>query len=405
MNILQVYSYPSEAVVSCSLVDDKGNERKILTISLEDNGIHVHKLEKDDHYLIPPVPQIDMLIKEVIDQVAEELNVKAIIFRFGDGDKIEETEDLVLSEKWYDIESLAKAASKHAAIVSDVESKYIISVVKFSNFIYASTVIRKEDTFPLMQIVMDTSSDAPHIKIYNEVGQLVEDRKERVADFEDYVRSLVNSDDVAIVYKESLDEIPSPTEITTENGDKYFVGVIFKYFLGFFSTDDANAKRGIILRNRRRFSKVLRAILYLDRLSEEGGVEVLMPAKAILLEDVPGEVKKMKVKAENILKRFRVSEVNYFGVSDTAMKEIGSYNSSIMSIRVIPVGFIIVTKTKQLFDEYVQRISNGPTSDGYEILDEFIKKNASRYFIGYLMSLEEALIIYSDILNELNKDD
>jgi hypothetical protein len=410
VSVLQVYSNPAKAVISCSLVDENGNEKEILTITLEDNGIHVHKnIGKDDHYIIPPIPQIDMLIREVIEQIAEELNVQAVVFRYGENSDLEETDDLILSDAWYDIEKLALAASKHAALASDVESKVIIGIVKFSNFIYAATVLRREDTFPLLQIFMDSSNN--EIKIYNEIGQLVEERREKVQDFEEYVKSLVNASDVAIVYKESLDEIPSPKEITTDNG-RYYVGVIFKYFMGFFpssSIKEVSSKR-IYVKNKSKFVKLLRALLYLDKLSDEGGVEVLLSSSAVPLNDIPKEVDKIKVKVDKILGKYKITDVNYFGINDTLIKELVNYKPQFgegdvyLGMRVIPVAFVIITENKQDFDNYVERILNGPTSDGYEILDEAVKKYISSYFIGYLMSVEEALIIYSDIFNELSKD-
>ncbi|AWR93483.1 hypothetical protein [Acidianus brierleyi] len=411
MSVLQVYSNPAKAVISCSLVDENGNEKEILTITLEDNGIHVHKnIEKDDHYIIPPIPQIDMLIREVIEQIAEELNVQTVVFRYGENSDLEETDDLILSDAWYDIEKLALAASKHAALANDVESKVIIGIVKFSNFIYAATVLRKEDTFPLLQIFMDSSNN--EIKIYNEIGQLVEERREKVQDFEEYVKSLVNSSDVAVVYKESLDEIPSPKEITTDNG-RYYVGVVFKYFMGFFpssSIKEVSSKR-IYVRNKSKFVKLLRALLYLDKLSDDGGVEVLLSSSAVPLNDIPKEVDKIKGKVDKILGKYKITDVNYFGINDTLIKELVNYKPQFgegdvyLGMRVIPVAFVIITENKQDFDNYVERILNGPTSDGYEILDEAVKKYISSYFIGYLMSVEEALIIYSDIFNELSKDD
>ncbi len=410
MSVLQVYSNPAKAVISCSLVDENGNEKEILTITLEDNGIHVHKnIGKDDHYIIPPIPQIDMLIREVIEQIAEELNVQAVVFRYGENSDLEETDDLILSDAWYDIEKLALAASKHAALANDVESKVIIGIVKFSNFIYAATVLRREDTFPLLQIFMDSSNN--EIKIYNEIGQLVEERREKVQDFEEYVKSLVNASDVAIVYKESLDEIPSPKEITTDNG-RYYVGVIFKYFMGFFpssSIKEVSSKR-IYVKNKSKFVKLLRALLYLDKLSDEGGVEILLSSSAVPLNDIPKEVDKIKVKVDKILGKYKITDVNYFGINDTLIKELVNYKPQFgegdvyLGMRVIPVAFVIITENKQDFDNYVERILNGPTSDGYEILDEAVKKYISSYFIGYLMSVEEALIIYSDIFNELSKD-
>jgi len=411
VSVLQVYSNPAKAVISCSLVDENGNEKEILTITLEDNGIHVHKnIEKDDHYIIPPIPQIDMLIREVIEQIAEELNVQTVVFRYGENSDLEETDDLILSDAWYDIEKLALAASKHAALANDVESKVIIGIVKFSNFIYAATVLRKEDTFPLLQIFMDSSNN--EIKIYNEIGQLVEERREKVQDFEEYVKSLVNSSDVAVVYKESLDEIPSPKEITTDNG-RYYVGVVFKYFMGFFpssSIKEVSSKR-IYVRNKSKFVKLLRALLYLDKLSDDGGVEVLLSSSAVPLNDIPKEVDKIKGKVDKILGKYKITDVNYFGINDTLIKELVNYKPQFgegdvyLGMRVIPVAFVIITENKQDFDNYVERILNGPTSDGYEILDEAVKKYISSYFIGYLMSVEEALIIYSDIFNELSKDD
>jgi len=410
VSVLQVYSNPAKAVISCSLVDENGNEKEILTITLEDNGIHVHKnIGKDDHYIIPPIPQIDMLIREVIEQIAEELNVQAVVFRYGENSDLEETDDLILSDAWYDIEKLALAASKHAALANDVESKVIIGIVKFSNFIYAATVLRREDTFPLLQIFMDSSNN--EIKIYNEIGQLVEERREKVQDFEEYVKSLVNASDVAIVYKESLDEIPSPKEITTDNG-RYYVGVIFKYFMGFFpssSIKEVSSKR-IYVKNKSKFVKLLRALLYLDKLSDEGGVEILLSSSAVPLNDIPKEVDKIKVKVDKILGKYKITDVNYFGINDTLIKELVNYKPQFgegdvyLGMRVIPVAFVIITENKQDFDNYVERILNGPTSDGYEILDEAVKKYISSYFIGYLMSVEEALIIYSDIFNELSKD-
>ncbi len=407
MSVLQVYSNPAKAVISCSLVDENGNEKEILTITLEDNGIHVHKnIEKDDHYIIPPIPQIDMLIREVIEQIAEELNVQAVVFRYGENSDLEETDDLILSDAWYDIEKLALAASKHAAL----ESKVIIGIVKFSNFIYAATVLRREDTFPLLQIFMDSSNN--EIKIYNEIGQLVEERREKIQDFEEYVKSLVNSSDVAVVYKESLDEIPSPKEITTDNG-RYYVGVVFKYFMGFFpssSIKQVSSKR-IYVKNKSKFVKLLRALLYLDKLSDDGGVEVLLSSSAVPLNEIPKEVDKIKEKIDKILGKYKITDVNYFGINDTLIKELANYKPQFgegdvyLGMRVIPIAFVIVTENKQDFDNYVERIVNGPTSDGYEILDEAVKKYISSYFIGYLMSVEEALIIYSDIFNELSKDD
>ncbi|BDC18351.1 hypothetical protein [Acidianus sp. HS-5] len=411
MSILEVYSSQSKPVISCSLIDDNGNEKEILVISLEDNGVHVYKNieEKDNHYILPPIPQIDLLIKEVIDEVAEELNVKSIVFKFGNDEEVEEqTDNLVLSEEWYNAEKLALAASKHTALLSDIDSKIIIGIVKFSNFLYAATILRKEDTFPLMQVILKTDSEIPIVKIYNEIGQLIQERREKIDNFENYVRSLVNSDEVAIVYKESLEEIPSPTEVTTEKGNKLYVCVIFKYFIGFLSSSTTKDKE-ILIRNKKKLAKTLRALLYLDRISKNGGTEIIIGRKGVPLFQLKEQIKLIKSKAENILhKMYNLNEVNYYGINDNVIEELIKYDEELtdddlsLGIRVLPVAFIVSASNKQEFDNQINRILNGPTSDGYDILDEYVRRNVSSYFIGYLMSLEEALIIYDDIINEVN---
>ncbi|MCI2415442.1 MAG: hypothetical protein MPF33_09420 [Candidatus Aramenus sp.] len=412
MSILKVYSDPVKPTIMCSLVDDDGNERDILTITLEDNGIHVHKnLGTDDHYIVPPVPQVETLIREVIEEIAEELNVKSVVFTYGDEEE-ENTEDLVLSDEWYNIEKLALAASKHTALSTEVDAKVVIGVVKFSNFIYSATVLRKEDTFPLLQVYMDSSSDVPLIRIYNELGQLIEERREKVEDFEEYVKSLVTSNEIAIVYREEVESFPSPKEVVTENGSTFYVGVIFKYVLGFLpssSIDDVKTKK-IYVKNKSKLAKLLRAVLYLDKLSSNGGVEVLVPSYAVPLNEIPKEIERLKQRAVKLLKRYKVNAVSFYGVNESLLKELFNYKPKFedgevyLGIRVIPVAFVIMAQDKGEFEEYVERILNGPTSDGYEILDEAIKKYVSSYFIGYLMDIEETLIIYSDIINELNKD-
>jgi len=412
VSILKVHSDPVKPTIMCSLVDDDGNERDILTITLEDNGIHVHKnLGTDDHYIVPPVPQVETLIREVIEEIAEELNVKAVVFTYGDEEE-ENTEDLVLSDEWYNIERLALAASKHTALSAEVDAKVVIGVVRFSNFIYSATVLRKEDTFPLLQVYMDSSSDVPLIRIYNELGQLIEERHEKVEDFEEYVKSLVTSNEIAVVYREEIESFPSPKEVVTENGSTFYVGVIFKYVLGFLpssSIDDVKTKK-IYVKNKSELAKLLRAVLYLDKLSSNGGVEVLVPSYAVPLNEIPKEIERLKQRAVKLLKRYKVNAVNFYGVKESLLKELFNYKPKFedgevyLGIRVIPVAFVIMAQDKGEFEEYVERILNGPTSDGYEILDEAIKKYVSSYFVGYLMDIEETLIIYSDIINELNKD-
>ncbi|AWR96511.1 hypothetical protein DFR86_02400 [Acidianus sulfidivorans JP7] len=417
MVTLKVYSDPNEAIVSCLLINDDGSEKNIVTISLEDNGIHVHKLVgEDSYYILSPIAQIDVLIKEVIEEIAEELNIKSIVFKFGEYD--ENTNDLVLSDEWYNIEKLALAASKHTALSSDIESKIVIGIVKFTNYLFAATVIRKEDTFPLVQVIYDKSYNPSIIKIFNELGQLVEERRENIDNFNEYVKSLVSSsEDVTIIYRESLEEIPSPREVTSDNGDKHFIGVIFKYIAGFIPSLSENmannsSNKKIILKNKKKFIKFLRAILYVDKLSKEGGVEVILPSYAVSLPLVYSEIEKLKSRTEKILlNKLNIKEenINYFGASEELLKELSNAKNSInnefyLDVRILPIAFLIVANTKQQFDDYAKRIINGPTSDGYEILDELIKDNLSTFFIGYLMSLEEALIIYSDIFNELSKD-
>ncbi|AWS00519.1 hypothetical protein DFR87_03360 [Metallosphaera hakonensis JCM 8857 = DSM 7519] len=383
-----------------------------MTIFLQDNGIHVHKTLDNDHYIIPPVPQIGVLIKEVIEEVAEELNAEAIVFRYGENEP-EEVDDLVLSDAWYDIERLALAASKHAALSEEMDSKVIVGIIKFSSFIYAATAIRKEDTFPLFQIYMDTSSDLPLVKIYNELGQLVEERREKIDDFETYVKSLVSSDDIAVIYRESALEVPSPKEITREDGSKYYVAVLFKYFLGFLPSSSVNevTNRKVAIRGKRNLIKTLRALLYLERLSEEGGVDILMGNHAVPLNYLLDELEKLSKRAIASLTRKGLSYNLDETLEEPILRELKNYKPEYTSgdiylgIRVIPVAFVVVARNKEEFDQAIQRIAGGPTSDGYEILDELVKKSVSGYFIGYLMTLEEALIIYSDISSELMKGD
>ncbi|BBL46734.1 hypothetical protein MJ1HA_0833 [Metallosphaera sedula] len=412
MSILQVISDPKVPKVKCSLIDSTGTERNIMTIFLQDNGIHVHKELENDHYIIPPVPQIGALIREVIEEVAEELNANAIVFRYGD-EEAEEVDDLVLSDAWYDIERLALAASKHAALSEEIDAKVILGIIKFSSFIYAATAIRKEDTFPLLQIYMDASTDLPLIKIYNELGQLVEERREKVEDFETYVKSLVSSEDMTVIYRESAMDIPSPKEITTEDGSKYYVAVLFKYFLGFLPSSSVTevTSRKIPVKGKRKLVKTLRALLYLEKLSEEGGVEIVIGSHAVPLNQLLDELSKLSERAKATLTRRKLMYEPEKVFEEPLVRELRNYKPEYSSgdvylgIRVIPVGFIVVARNKEEFDHAIQRISNGPTSDGYEILDELVKKSVSGYFIGYLMTLEEALIIYTDITSELMRSD
>gem|GEM_PF-437056 len=411
LSILQVYSDPKVPRIKCSLIDGSGSEKDILTISLQDNGIHVYKsLDGGDHYILPPIPQIGALIREVIEEVAEELNAEAVVVRYGD-EESQDLNNLVLSDAWYDIERLALAASKHATISEDFEARIVIGIVRFSSFIYAATVMRKEDTFPLLQVYMDSSGDLPTVRVYNELGQLVEERREKITDFESYVKSLVGSEDVAVVYREASANLPSPREVTTADGSKYYVAVIYRYFLGFLPSTSLNEvrKKRVNVKGRSELSRALRALLYLEKLGEGGGVEVLIGSRAVPLNELPKEVLRLSQKAEGSLRKFSIS-FESDPLEEPILKELTGYTPEYgsgdvyLGVRVLPVAFLIVAENEEEFSQYVRRIMEGPTSDGYEMLDEIIKKSLSNYFIGYMMSLEEALIIYTDISTELMND-
>ncbi len=398
MRILQVFSDENEPKVLCSIVDKAGKEEEILQIELQDNGLHIHKkiTEDEDHYILPPIPDIDSLIKEIIDEVADELGVETIVYKFGHDN---ETDDLILSSIWHDIEKLALAASKHAAVSAEIESKIIIGTVKFSNFIRAATVLRKEDSFPILQIFADFSTEPPSIKLYNEIGQLIESRRENIGDFEEYVKSLVNDEDLVIVYRESIDRSPSPTEVKYSNGTTIYIGVIFKYIIGFNPEGEIGPK----VKNKRRLSSIIRGTTYVDRLSEESGVEVII-GNPVTLENINKETLKVKKRIQRILMKMGISEaeINYFGADEAILKEITDTNPWML---LVPVGFLVLGSTKKEFDDFASRIMMGPTPDGMEILDEEIKRNLSNMFVGYLASLEEALILYNDIDEEVSKDE
>ncbi len=398
MKILQVLSNENEPEVSCSLLDKEGQQKEILHIELQDNGLHIYKrtMEDEDHYILPPIPEIDTLIKEIIEEVADELSVETIIYKFGQDN---ETEDLILSSIWHDLEKLALAASKHAAVSSEVETKVVIGIVKFSNFIQAATILRKEDSFPLMQIFADFSTEPHSIKLYNEMGQLIENRKEKVEDFEEYVKSLVNEEDFVVIYRESIGRSPSPIEVKYSNGATLFVGVIFKYIIG-FNPDNASMPK---IKNKRRLSTVIRGTTYVDRLSENSGVDVVI-GNPVTLDKLDTETQKIKKRIRRTLLKLGVSdpEIDYFGADQTVLREIKESNPWML---LVPVGFLILGSTKKEFEDFASRIVMGPTPDGMEILDEEIKKNLSNMFVGYLASLEEALILYSDIDEEVSKDE
>ncbi|AOL17043.1 hypothetical protein BFU36_10360 [Sulfolobus sp. A20] len=402
MGLLEVYSNPEKPEILCSLIDDKGNKKEIMLIKLQDNGIHVYKTQ--EHYILPPVPQIDSLIRDVIEEVAEELKVDSIVYNSGNDDS--NSNSLVLSNDWFDVERLALASSKHVALSSEIDSRVIVSIVKFSNNTFASTVLRKEDSFPILQIFMDTSYNPPLIKIYNELGQVVESRREYVSNFEDYIKGLINEDEYAIVYRELLDYNFIPAENSTENGKKLYVGCIFKYIIS-FNTE----KRSIIIK-KRKLARVLKAILYLDKLVNNVGVEVII-GNLTDMENLDKNILKLKTKAEKLLgNKFKITNVSYYGDSMELIKNIKDVkkrrneNSSNKEILyVLPIVFIVVADSKRRFEEYVERIIKGPTSDGLELLDEYFRQNLSSSFVAYLANLEEILILYNDIIEDLDDQD
>jgi hypothetical protein len=398
VKILQVFSDENEPKVLCSVVEKEGQTKDILQIELRDNGLHIYKrnMDDEDHYILPPVPEIDSLVKEIIEEVADELSVEAIVYKYGQDN---ETEDLVLAGTWHDLEKLALAASKHAAVSADVESKVIIGIVKFSNFIQAATLLRKEDSFPIMQVFVDFSTDPHTVKLYNEMGQLIENRRENVNDFEEYVKGLTNEEDSVIVYRESIGRSPSPTEVKYSNGETKYVGVIFKYIIGFNPEDSSDPK----IKNKRRLSTIIRGTTYLDRLSEGSGVEVMI-GNPITLDQLVKETLKIKRRIQRTLSKLGIqaTDINYFGADESILKEIKDSNPWML---LVPIGFLVVGSTKKEFDEFASRIVMGPTPDGMEILDEEIKSNLSNMFVGYLASLEEALILYNDIDEEVSKDE
>ncbi|TRM84579.1 hypothetical protein DJ526_11965, partial [Sulfolobus sp. A20-N-G8] len=65
----------------------------------------------------------------------------------------------------------------------------------------------------------------------------------------------------------------------------------------------------------------------------------------------------------------------------------------------------VVADSKRRFEEYVERIIKGPTSDGLELLDEYFRQNLSSSFVAYLANLEEILILYNDIIEDLDDQD
>ncbi|WP_338604044.1 hypothetical protein V6M85_05585 [Sulfolobus tengchongensis] len=394
MGLLEVYSNPERPEILCSLVDDKGNKKEIMLIKLQDNGVHIYKTE--EHYILPPVPQIDSLIRDVIEEVAEELKVDSIVYNYGDIDTNSET--LRLSNEWFDVERLALASSKHIALSSDVNSKIIVGIVKFSNNTYAATVLRSEDSFPILQIFMDMSYNPPLVKIYNELGQVIESRRENIDNFEEYVKSLINNEEeYTIIYREFIEYNLSPAENSIQNGKKIYAGCIFKYLIGF----NIGKKPNVI--KKHKLSRLLRAILYLDRVSNDVGVDIVVgnPSSIVNLSEA---ISKLKAKVNNIAsKKYGLNNVHYYGVSSEIIKDINMGSKDVLN--VIPIAFIILADSKKKFEEYVERIISGPTVDGLELLDEYIRQNLSNTFIAYLANLEEVLILYNDIIQDLDSNE
>lgn len=392
MGLLEVYSNPERPEVLCSLVDDKGNKKEIMLIKLQDNGVHIYKTE--EHYILPPVPQIESLIKDVIEEVAEELKVDSIVYNYGNIDTNSQT--LILSKEWFDVERLALASSKHVTLSSDIDAKVIVGVVKFSNTAYAATVLRKEDSFPILQVFMDTSFNPPLIKIYNELGQVIESRRENIDNFEEYVKSLINEEEYTLIYREFIEYNPLPAENSTSDGKKIYAGCIFKYIIGF--TD----KKPVLIR-KRKLVRLLRAILYLDRISGGVGVDIII-GNPSTISDLPQSINRLKNKVEKLLgKKFEINNIYYYGANLDLIKELNLNSKDVL--RVIPIVFVILADSKKKFEEYVERIISGPTVDGLELLDEYIRQNLSNSYIAYLANLEEVLILYSDIIQDLDNNE
>ncbi|MEM1600148.1 MAG: hypothetical protein QXW51_04980 [Sulfolobaceae archaeon] len=391
---LEVYSNPERPEVLCSLVDERGNKKEIMLIKLQDNGVHVYKTE--EHYILPPIPQINSLIKNVIEEVAEELKVDSIVYNYGNIDTNSET--LILSNDWFDIERLALASSKHVALSSDVESKIIVSIVKFSDNAYAATVLRREDSFPILQVFMDASFSPPLIKIYNELGQNIETRRENINNFDEYVKSLINEDEYTLIYREFIEYNPLPAESSTSDGKKIYAGCIFKYLIGF------NVENKAILIKKRKLARLLRAILYLDRLSKSGGVDIII-GNPVSVSDLSQAIVKLKNKVNNAInKKFKINNIYYYGANLELIKESNiASNKNILN--VVPIAFVIIADSKKKFEEYVERILSGPKTDGLELLDEYIRQDLSNTFISYLASLEELLILYNDIIRDLDDNE
>lgn len=393
MGLLEVYSNPEKPEILCSLIDDKGNRKEIMLIKLQDNGVHIYKTE--EHYILPPIPQIDSLIKDVIEEVAEELKVDSIVYNYGNIDTNSET--LRLSKEWFDMERLALASSKHVALSSDVNSRVIVGVVRFPNNAYAATVLRSEDSFPILQIFIDMSYNPPIIKKYNELGQVVESRRENIENFEDYLKSLINEEEYTLIYREFVEYNLLPAENPIQNGKTIYAGCIFKYLIGF----NVGKKPSSV--KKHKLARLLRAIMYLDRISNNIGVDVII-GNPSPISYLPLSIDKLKNKVESkVTKKHGLSSIHYSGVSSDVVKDVNFTSKDILSI--IPIAFIILADSKKKFEEYVERIINGPTADGLDLIDEYVRQNLSNNFIAYLANLEEVLILYNDIIQDLEDNE
>ncbi len=365
------------------------DDSPLAEISLEDNGIHVSLLGVKK-FVVLPSPDIEYQVDQIVEKLAEKFEDEIGYF-YGDEKQMEEVGYLVLGDPWYDREKLALIASKHVAVFSNSKAKKnqtVVGVTRFLPDLIGVTVIRKEDDFPIGQVLLDYSQSPPKVKVFNELGE-VNAELEGYFDLDDILHKHFEVDDSVVVYRDQPENTRSPMVVETESG-VYYVTVIFRFLLAFSSGDDGSLR----VPNVSSLKSSLYALLYLDRLKGKEGVEIFVHPYAVPITRLGEAMESLKRRVNSRLEKLGIDRKVISGY-EPIVKSLKELRSEIGNrrVRVVPLAFLVVTEGWDDFVNYVDRIISGPVKDGERALIRMIEDALGEAFVPQLLSLEHLLFL------------
>jgi len=372
------------------------DSKELLEISLEDNGVHVRLLD-GKRYVLFPSPDIESQVEQIVEKVVD-LGNDDLQYFFGNDSDMQEVGYLLLGDPWFDREKLALIASKHVAVFSGSKTgkvQTVVGVTRYLPDLVSATVIRKDDGFPLGQVLVDYSQRPPKVKLFNELGELSAELEGQF-ELDELLEDKFELDNSVLVYREQPESVKSPMII--ENEDKvYYATTIFRFLLAV--KQNSNDGKAVRIASESQLKSSLYALLYLDRMKGGEGVEIYVHPYAVPLSRLEKTIKNLKSRINKKLNKLGISREIVSGY-EPILKSLKEYKYlDALEIRVVPIAFLIVTSSWESFMNYTERIATGPVKDGEIILSSVLsslKGSQEMDYLPKLLTFEQLLYLVLD---------